>query len=927
MEFPQPSKRTALRGHLAIAPADRHALQATHDVWALMRGGRACMLHLMAEAERETATTAFGDTWSALNDKAEDLNQLQLREMAQLLKTRHIVAATVTGATKYIEVLERVGVKVVVVEEAAEVLESLLLACLPSTIEHLVLVGDHEQLPPSPECHDLTVHCGFDTSLPKRLIDGGLGHVTLGRQGRMRREFVRLLRPVYPDLRTNDAAVRDNTKPECVTKSMFFWTHDVPEDSSSRGQVARSQVNTHEAWMVAAVADALVCNGIDASSITILCAYQGQVFLLRDILAGKRAVPPQNGRASTPSRQSRSTKQPKPTWHRDLRQVAVRTIDQFQGDENDVILVSLVRSNSNGRLGFLKARQRLVVAASRARNGLYFFGNPDTLRRSSHWKQLLDTMASQGCVGNGFPIMCARHPPAAASEASTPATNGYHEFVRLRCTKVCGAALSGCQHTCSAQCHSGNHPQCDRPCARKRECGHPCAGKCGEQCALTGECLACKQAEVAARAAELAAKAAEVQAAVATAVAEAEKLAREQAVVALVSLDAKSSEYVDVQRLVESSCQPEHGQFITVASVTAVRNTKLQSRWLAAKAKLLDPLAPPSRKFHGTRADAAERIAKDGFKLPPSRASTTTRRRLMFGRGVYFASDSSKSAQHTYTRGECTLLVCDVLLGKPRPVITADYDADNEAKRTGPNGYDSVYAVPNTRDTGGVLFDEFVVYNPAQALPLYIVKFQLRKFDAISRLQVTRRGTYKKTVVIDGATQSAAAGDDPALDLRIRLAESQFYRMMQGQPGRRVVKVEALFNSDLEAAFERVKRKAKAAGGDGKTIYAFHGTPEANINKIHAGGFKIGGAGVGTANGAAHGHGVYLATCPTTSMDYTAGANMMFMVEVVLGKASRTPQTQAEVHQPRVMHYHPLPGVYVAFSAAQVIPRFVVHYQ
>lgn len=925
MDFPKASTGLSLRGHIAIAPADRHALHATRDVWALRPAGRAFLLHLMAEAKRKEATAAFGNTWSALNDKAEDLNRLQLQELAQLLKTRHIVAATVTGATKYIAVLEQVGVKVVVVEEAAETLESLLLGCLPSTIEHMVLVGDHEQLPPSPECHDLTVHCQFDTSLPKRLIAGGLDYVTLGHQGRMRPEFVELLRPVYPDLRTNEAAVRDNAKPDCVTKSMYFWTHDVPEDTSGHNNSTRSHMNTHEAWVVLAVADAMVWSGVSASSITILCAYQGQVFLLRDMLAGKRAVPPQPRRGVTTPTSSRSRRgrKQKPVWHSDLPQVAVRTIDQFQGDEDDVVLVSLVRSNTGGQLGFLKARQRLVVAASRARNGVYFFGNRATLSHSPHWKQLLGTMEERGCVGRAFPLTCPRHPPTAGSEASTPPMKGYHDVVRLRCTEVCGTARSTCDHKCPAHCHSGDHPACDQPCRRKLKCGHPCPLTCSESCAFAGKCLVCKQAEAAARAVELAAKAAEVQEAAAAATARAEALAKQEAVVTLKPLSAEASKYRDIQRLVESSCQQDHGHFLTVVSVQAVINTRLEARWCAARARLLDPLAAQSRKFHGTNARAAECIVKDGFKLPLSEASESWGgHRLMFGRGVYFASDSSKSAQAAYTGSDCTLLVCDVLLGKQRPVVTVAYDAHDEAKRRGSEGYDSVYAMPNSHRTGGVKFDEFIVFDPDQALPRFLVKFQRRPLSALHPL--AKLGTSKTTVAIDDGRMSLERGDK-ALEVHFRRAESQFYRMMQGQPGVTctVVKVDALFNSKLEAAFDKAKQQARVTCEQNATIYAFHDTKEENTATIHKDGF--------TLDRRPHGRGVYLTTRPTTPAVHSTGDRKVLIVEAVLGRKVQVVQDHLHGHgainRCPVMHYHPEPGTYVATSAAQVIPRFVVHYR
>lgn len=96
----------------------------------------------------------------------------------------------------------------------------------------------------------------------------------------------------------------------------------------------------------------------------------------------------------------------------------VFTVDSYQGEENDIILLSLVRSNTNLNIGFLESKNRLVVALSRARRGLYVFGNAVTLAageatedgigRDALWNPLLCHMRDERTldVHNGFPIVC-----------------------------------------------------------------------------------------------------------------------------------------------------------------------------------------------------------------------------------------------------------------------------------------------------------------------------------------------------------------------------------------------------------------------------------------------------------------------------------------------------------------------------------------
>jgi helicase required for RNAi-mediated heterochromatin assembly 1 len=66
-----------------------------------------------------------------------------------------------------------------------------------------------------------------------------------------------------------------------------------------------------------------------------------------------------------------------------IKQVKIRTVDNYQGEENDIIILSLVRSNHNDQIGFLKASNRVCVALSRARHGMFIFGNAQCLKNAS----------------------------------------------------------------------------------------------------------------------------------------------------------------------------------------------------------------------------------------------------------------------------------------------------------------------------------------------------------------------------------------------------------------------------------------------------------------------------------------------------------------------------------------------------------------
>lgn len=78
-------------------------------------------------------------------------------------------------------------------------------------------------------------------------------------------------------------------------------------------------------------------------------------------------------------------------------------MDNYQGEENDIILLSLVRSNESGNVGFLKSENRICVALSRAKYGFYIMGNMDNFYNSGNlWKQIKDTLINYNSYGKYF---------------------------------------------------------------------------------------------------------------------------------------------------------------------------------------------------------------------------------------------------------------------------------------------------------------------------------------------------------------------------------------------------------------------------------------------------------------------------------------------------------------------------------------------
>lgn len=163
---------------------------------------------------------------------------------------------------------------------------------------------------------------------------------------------------------------------------------------------------------------------------------------------------------------------------------------------------------------------------------------------------------------------------------------------------------------------------------------------------------------------------------------------------------------------VERFIQPEHGKVLKVVLIEKVTNPVLEERYMVRQGEMVGYSASTTKlKFHGTSSRALHKILNNGFRIPENPG--------MYGRGVYFATDSSKSAQ--YSVDQTKLLLCEVALGKAMVVSSADHALDFD--RVTALGYDSVYAPRGTKSTAGVLFDEFVVYHRDQAIPRYCVTY------------------------------------------------------------------------------------------------------------------------------------------------------------------------------------------------------------
>ena len=460
----KPSRKTIceLSNFPAVRTVDYHFLEES-KLDELDEAERITFISSLLKAKVMEIEEQFEATLDDLYLKISEKKYLENQIKLDICKTRKIIGMTITGASVNSELIQQLSPKIVIVEEAAEILEPSLIAALNEKVEHLILIGDHQQLRPKIDTYELRKKFHLDISLMERLIRSGkIDFKTLERQCRMRPEFSIMLRDIYPNLKDSEFIVlnEDHEQHYCINKSMFFWVHDFFEEKT------RSYTNKEEAKLVVSLAIYLLRNKVSVHRISVLAPYLGQTKILRMLLDQARKDYPQLIPEMTPQ---------------------VSTIDRFQGDKNDFIIVSLVRSNKctkKNNIGFMNEMNRRCVTQSRARRGMYFVGNGETYASSSTWLPVISKMKQEGCYGKYIPIQCPKHRDLSVTQVLDAETlNRYINSPDLICKLPCNEQLSCGIHECQKPCMPfHDHQICTHSVSDKfSDCGHNIIRKCCEE--------------------------------------------------------------------------------------------------------------------------------------------------------------------------------------------------------------------------------------------------------------------------------------------------------------------------------------------------------------------------------------------------------------------------------------------------------------
>ncbi|KAJ7497553.1 hypothetical protein FB451DRAFT_1211927 [Mycena latifolia] len=484
-------------------------------MWSFSRRERD-RLHAYWSAEiRERLHEDQLEDFQSLRSKHESIlkkNQESKDEIRrQLLSDIDIVGCTTTGAAKLTSLLKSLSPRVMLVEEAGQVLEAHVLGSLVPSVEHLILIGDPLQLRPTLNNYSLSMDnkrgkqlFKFDMSLMERLATNGLAMSQINVQRRMRPAISTLIRkPLYPALQDHEL-VKSYPDVRGFTKNIFFFDHLHRENDGA--EESASKYNTFEVSMIKDLVLYLLRQGCysEDGDIVVLCAYLGQLARVRDALGNEVAVIIDGRDKENLAEQEEEEFEsdgPHIAHVQVTKRVRLRTVDNYQGEEAKIVILSTVRNAgsknddvdpthaySRPTIGFLASENRTNVALSRAKEGLFILGNATQLAsRSRMWRSVIEQLENMDCLGNAFPVSCHRHPETVqlvSQPGKLPlfAPDG-------GCLQPCNYRLK-CGHVCHYKCHPDDPKHltvsCPQPCRRLCARMHPCHKECSQDC---GKCM------------------------------------------------------------------------------------------------------------------------------------------------------------------------------------------------------------------------------------------------------------------------------------------------------------------------------------------------------------------------------------------------------------------------------------------------------
>ena len=337
-------------------------------LWALRKAIRE------VKANRKSGDRKYHQKIERLKERA---TEIEVRIHNELFSEARVIACTLVGSSNRLLDGQKFGT--LFIDEAAQALEA---ACwIPiRRVSRVIFAGDHCQLPPTIKSYE-ALKGGLGKTLMERIVENKPEVVTLLKmQYRMNEEIMRFSSDWFynnqvesaPDVKFRSILDLDIPMTWVDTSQFVF-----PEDSGisfkeefvgeSFGRINKAEAELTmlalQQYFEKIGKERILQERIDVG---VISPYRAQVQYLRRQLKAREFFKP----------------------YREL--ISVNTVDGFQGQERDIILISLVRANDEGQIGFLRDLRRMNVAITRARMKLIILGDASTLTRHPFYKKLYE---------------------------------------------------------------------------------------------------------------------------------------------------------------------------------------------------------------------------------------------------------------------------------------------------------------------------------------------------------------------------------------------------------------------------------------------------------------------------------------------------------------------------------------------------------
>lgn len=363
IRFGRPVK---VREHLREATLDAQvAAHPKRDEIEFIREENAAIKAKLSDLRGKEKGLAHKD----INRNFKEMRELEQRIIDEVLGGAEVLCTTNIGAGHFTLANRRFST--VLIDEATQASEPSSLVPIVKGCRQLILVGDHRQLPPT-VISRVAEDGGLSIPLFERLLENGVEAHMLTTQYRMHPTIREFPSAQFYDNRLVDGCSAADRPPAAG----FLWPDwDKPvafvpvHGAEISEETGSSRSNIDEAAAVISILNDLLLPGdLNPNDIGIISPYSGQVRLIGQMMA------------------------------EELEGVEVKSVDGYQGREKEIIILSTVRSNSDGNIGFLKDSRRLNVAMTRAKRGLIVVGDDRTLRHDRTWSSWLDWVSELGLM-------------------------------------------------------------------------------------------------------------------------------------------------------------------------------------------------------------------------------------------------------------------------------------------------------------------------------------------------------------------------------------------------------------------------------------------------------------------------------------------------------------------------------------------------